>query len=89
MPQFQAKYVGQTHRILHVIKEHLQSIKQSNNNSKSVKYPCNYNYAFGSPEEITDVLHVINNGNHMNTVQKFYTYSKLKKKNHTLSAHLV
>jgi hypothetical protein len=59
-----------------MIKERLQSIKKSNNNSKSVKHPCNYKYAFGSPEEITDVLHVINNGNHMNTLQKFYTYSK-------------
>lgn len=88
MPQLQAKYVGQTDRILHMIKEHLQSIKKSNNNSKSVKHPCNYNYAFGSPEEITDVLHVINNGNHINTIKNFTHIQNLKKKR-TLSAHLV
>lgn len=55
-------------------KEHLQSIKKSNTNSKFVKHPHNNKYAFGSTEEIMDVLHVINNVNLMNTLQKFYTY---------------
>jgi len=57
-------------------KEHLQSIKNPNTNSKSAKHPHNNKYAFGPIEEITDVLHVINKGNHMNTLKKFYTYSK-------------
>jgi hypothetical protein len=56
------------------IKEHLQSNKNSNTDSKSAKHPHKNKYAFGPIEEIMDVLHVINKGNDMNTLQKFYTY---------------
>jgi hypothetical protein len=77
-------------------KEHLQSIKNSNTNSKSAKHPHNNKYEFGPIEEIMDALHVINKGNHMNTLQKFYTYSKYKqtkkkrkKKHHKLSPQLI
>ena len=57
-------------------KEHLQSIKNCNTNSKSAKHSHNNKYTFGPIEEIMDVLQVINKGNHRNTLQKFYTYSK-------------
>lgn len=61
---------------LHWFNEHLQCFKNCETDSKFAEHIYNNKHIFGPIEEITDVLHVINKGNHMNNVEKLYTYSK-------------
>jgi hypothetical protein len=75
------KYIGQTGRAFHFrYKEHIQAIRNNNNNSGYPNCIVNIGYKYGIITDIVDITRTHRKGKHLNTVGKYHIY-KVSKNN--------
>jgi hypothetical protein len=67
--------VGQTGRQFKArFKEHIHAIKGHKDTSMFAQHILNTGHAYGGTEDAMKILHKIEKGAHMNTLEKFYIY---------------
>jgi hypothetical protein len=86
------KYIGQTGRTFHTrCKEHTHAIRSNNGNSGYSYHIPNTGHTYGIITDTMDVIKKENKGTHLNTLEKYhtytYTYIKLVKKDYTQTTH--
>jgi hypothetical protein len=55
-------------------REHYRDYKYSNNKSKFAQHVTEEGHAFGPINDIMDVIHIVNKGRMLDTLEKFYIY---------------
>ena len=76
------KYKGQTGRSFYVrFREHFNYFKHGNGCSKFAQHLIEHRHAIGSTDQIMNVLHSINKGKMMDTLEKFHIYKETKLEN--------
>ena len=79
---YKKKYVGQTGQPSHkIFREHFNDFKFGNGNSKFAQHLLDNRHSIGTVEEIMDVLHVVEKGKQMDTVERFHIYKETKIEN--------
>jgi hypothetical protein len=71
-PTCHKKYVGPTGRFDVRFLEHYRDYKYTNNKSKFAQHVTEKGRAFGSIDDIMDVIHIANKGRMLDTLERFY-----------------
>jgi hypothetical protein len=81
-PDCKMKYTGQTGRPFKIrFQEHLRDFKYGNNKSKFAQHLLENKHGFGPMEEITDIVHITNKGEMMDTLERYYINEETKSNN--------
>ena len=76
------KYVGQTGRSFHKrYKEHFRDFKYNIRKFSFAIHLLDNNHSMGPINEIMRILYTTKKGNHMDTVERFHTYSETRLNN--------
>jgi hypothetical protein len=76
------KYTGQTGGPLKFrFQEHLRDFKYGNNKSKFAQLLFENKHAFGTMEDIMDIVHVTNKSKMMDTLERYYICRETKSNN--------
>jgi hypothetical protein len=75
------KYIGQTGRTFNIrYKEHVQDIRNNNNNSVYSNHILNTGHTYGTINDTMDIIRKGKKGQHLNTLEKYYIH-KISKNN--------
>jgi hypothetical protein len=78
-PTCDMKYTGQTGRPFKTrFKEHMRDFKYNNQKSKFAQHLLDSQHSIGKMENIMDIMHIMNKGKMMDTVEKYYIYKETK-----------
>jgi hypothetical protein len=81
-PDCKMKYTGQTGRPFKTrLQKHFRDLKYGNNKSKFAQHLLENKHSFGPMEDIMDIIHVTNNGEMMDTLERYYIYKETKSNN--------
>ena len=80
-PDCDRKYIGQTGRAFHKRhKEHFHDYKHNIRKSSFATHLLDNNHSIGPINEIMTVLHTMDKGRYMDTIEKYYIYKETQKK---------
>ncbi|XP_021935838.1 uncharacterized protein LOC110837712 [Zootermopsis nevadensis] len=72
-------YIGQTGRTFtHRYKEHIAAIRHNKDSSAYAKHILNTGHAYNTINETMDILKIVQNKNHRNTIEKYYIQQTYK-----------
>jgi hypothetical protein len=87
-PDCNKGYIGQTRRnFTERYKEHKYAFRSNYHTSNYAKHVAEHAHSFGPFQDTMQILQLQSKGIHLNTIERFYTYSEFKKQTHLSDEH--